>query len=135
MTSRHHLFDPEGLPAAVGFSYGALAASGRALHIAGITGHRPDGTIATGLVEQFGEACRSVARVIGSVGGAPGDLVRLTIYTTEIDRYRDSLGPLGEAYREVFGKHYPPMALLGIDELFDPSAVVELLAEAVIPDD
>lgn len=135
MTSRHHLFDPDGLPEAIGFSYGALPEPGRTLHIAGITGHRGDGTIASDLVSQFSEACQSVARVIQAAGGAPHDLVKLTIYTTEIGEYRANLGPLGAAYREVFGKHYPPMALLGIDELFDPEAVVELLAVAVVPAD
>jgi hypothetical protein len=35
----------------------------------------------------------------------------------------------------VFGRHYPPLALFGIDELFDPSAFVELVCLAVVPDE
>lgn len=130
--TRHHLFNPEGLPPAVGFSYGALAGEGRLLHIAGITGHGDDGSISTDLVDQFDAACRSVATVIANAGGDGSDLVSMTIYTTDVDRYRSNLGPLGERYRAVFGKHYPPMALIGIDELFDPDAVVELICVAVV---
>jgi enamine deaminase RidA (YjgF/YER057c/UK114 family) len=57
----------------------------------------------------------------------------MTIYTTDIEGYRAGLSPIGDAYRGVFGKHYPPMALFGISELFDPAAKVELLCVAVIP--
>lgn len=131
--SRHELFDLEDLPPAKGFSYGALAAEGRPLHIAGLTGHRADESIAEDIVEQFAEACRSVARVIEEAGGSPTDLVSMTIYTTKVDEYRTSLREIGIAYRDVFGKHFPPMALIGVAELFDPKAFVELVCEAVVP--
>jgi enamine deaminase RidA (YjgF/YER057c/UK114 family) len=130
--TRHHLFDPEGMAPAVGFSHGALGSGGKVLHVAGQTGHHSDGSIDATLVEQFAQACRSVARVIEEAGGAPDDLLSLTIYTTEVDGYRESLAPIGAAYREVFGRHYPAMALLGVRELFDPEAKVELVAVAQI---
>lgn len=132
--SSHRLFDPEGVPPARGFSYGALAGEGRLLHIAGMTGHHADGTIDEGLVEQFAAACSSVARVVEEAGAEVSDLISMTIYTTDIGGYRERLGEIGVAYRAVFGKHYPPMALLGINELFDPAAKVELVCVAVVPD-
>lgn len=132
--SRHHLFNPEGLPTATGFSYGAMPGEGRPLYIAGMTGHHGDGSIDDGLVEQFGAACRSVAAVIAEAGGEPSDLVSMTIYTPVIDEYRAQPRELGVAYRAVFGKHYPPMALFGIDELFDPLAKVEVVCVAVVSD-
>jgi len=132
--SRHRLFDPAGMPPASGFSYGALADSGRVLHIAGITGHAADGAIDIDLVDQFGAACAGVARVIAEAGGSPSDLVSLTIYTTDIETYRARPKELGVSYREVFGRHYPPMALFGIAELFDPRALVELIGVAVVPE-
>ena len=132
--SRHELFDPEGFPPASGFSYGSLAAAGRLLHIAGMTGHHVDGSIAGTLVDQFGDACESVVRVIEEAGGSPTDLVSMTIYTSDIAAYRAHLPEIGQRYRAVFGKHFPPMALFGIRELFDPRALVELLCVAVVPD-
>lgn len=133
--TRHHLFDPAGMSPAMGFSYGALADQGRLLHIAGLTGHAVDGSISEDLVDQFAAACTSVARVIVEGGGEPEDLVSMTIFTTDVGAYRKRLGDLGVAYRAVFGKHYPPMALFGVAELFDPKAKVELLCVAVVPDD
>jgi len=131
--SRHRLFNPEGTTPASGFSHGALPDEGRTLYIAGQTGHHPDQTIDHGLVDQFAQACRSVARVIEEAGGEPGDLVSMTIFTTDVAGYRQSLAPIGTVYREVFGRHYPPMALIGVAELFDPDAVVELVCVAVVP--
>ena len=33
---------------------------------------------------------------------------------------------IGAAYRERIGKHFPAMALLGVAELFDPEAMIEI---------
>lgn len=133
--TRHRLFNPDDLPPASGFSYGALSDTGRLLHIAGITGHGSDGSIDVDLIDQFGEACAGVARVITEAGGSPSDLVSLMIYTTDVGTYRARPKELGIAYRDVFGRHYPPMALLGVSELFDPRALVELVGVAVVPEE
>jgi enamine deaminase RidA (YjgF/YER057c/UK114 family) len=130
--SGHQFLNPEGLAPARGFSHGAIPAEGRTLYIAGQTGHQEDMTLDDGLVEQFARACQSVAQVIVAAGGEPDDLVSMTIYTTDVAGYKENLGPIGEAYREVFGKHFPPMALIGVAELFDPEAKVELVCTAVI---
>jgi enamine deaminase RidA (YjgF/YER057c/UK114 family) len=132
--SRHRLLNPEDMAAARGFSHGSATGEGTTLYIAGQTGHYADSTIDDGLVEQFAQACRSVKRVIVEAAGEPDDLVSMTIYTTDIQTYRDSLGPIGAAYRDVFGRHFPPMALIGVSELFDPKARVELVCVAVVPD-
>lgn len=131
--SRHHLFNPNGMAPAVGFSYGAIPANGEHVYLAGITGHRQDGSIDDGIVDQFATACESVAKIIAEAGGEPTDVVSMTIYTTDIAAYRAALTPLGERYRAVFGRYYPPMSLIGVAELFDPAAVVELVCVAVIP--
>jgi enamine deaminase RidA (YjgF/YER057c/UK114 family) len=130
--SDHRFLNPEGVPPARGFSHGALPTRGNTLYIAGQTGHHQDSTLDPGLVDQFAHACRSVAGVIAAAGGEPTDLVSMTIYTTDLQAYREGLEPIGVVYREVFGRHYPPMALIGVSELFDPEALVELVCVAVI---
>lgn len=132
--NRHHLFNPDGLPPAVGFSYGAVSAAGRVVHIAGMIGQTEDLQIPDDISEQFAIAAQGVARVIGEAGGEPTDLVSMTIYTTDISGYRANLKTVGAAYRGVFGRHFPPVALIGVSELFEPSALVELVCVAVVPD-
>jgi enamine deaminase RidA (YjgF/YER057c/UK114 family) len=70
--------------------------------------------------------------VIEEAGGEPTDLISLTIYTPDVAEYRGNLAEIGLRYRDVFGKHFPPMALIGISELFDPAAMVELVGVAVV---
>ena len=53
---------------------------------------------------------------------------------TDVDEYRASLGELGEVWRNRFGRRYPAMALVGVAELFEPGAKVELMGTAVVPD-
>jgi enamine deaminase RidA (YjgF/YER057c/UK114 family) len=129
-----HLFvNPPELPEAIGFSHAAVAEPGRTIFLAGQAGHRPDGTISGDLLDQFAQACRNVAVALESTGASRSDLINLHIFVTDVAAYRSLRRELGEAYREVFGRHYPPMALFGVGELFDPVAQVELVGTAVIP--
>ncbi|HEY5890947.1 MAG TPA: RidA family protein [Acidimicrobiia bacterium] len=125
--------NPEGLPPARGFSHGMLSRGGEVLHIAGETGHHEDLTLDDDFVAQFGQACRNVSAVVVAAGGTPSDIASLTIFVTDVSAYRDNLGAIGEAYREAFGRHFPAMALIGITELVDPKALVEITGVAVIP--
>jgi len=58
--------------------------------------------------------------------------VSVRIYVTDLPAYRASLPELGSVWRTHFGRRYPAMALLGVTELFDPAAMVELVGVAVI---
>lgn len=131
----HRYVNPPELPEAVGFSHVAIPTPGQAIYLAGQSGHRSDGSIEIGLLAQFAQACRNVAFALEAAGAAPEDLVSLHIYVKDVASYRGLRSELGVAYREVFGRHYPPMALLGVTELFEPAAVVELVAIAVKPTD
>jgi enamine deaminase RidA (YjgF/YER057c/UK114 family) len=128
----HILVNPPDLPEAIGFSHAAVAEPGRIVFLAGQAGHRADGTIAKDLLGQFAQACRNVAVALEKSGATPTDLVNLHIFVTDMAAYRSLRRELGEVYREVFGRHYPPMALFGVGELFDPAAHVELVGTAVI---
>lgn len=126
--------NPSQLSPPAGFSHGVLSGPGRILHIAGETGHHRDMSLDDGFVAQFARACQNVAAVVEEAGGAPTDVVSMTIYTTDVASYRDNLAEVGKAYRAVFGRHFPAMALIGISELVDPAAVVEITGIAVIED-
>ena len=129
-----HLYvNPLELPKAIGFSHAAVAEPGRAVFLAGQAGHQADGTISTDLLDQFAQACRNVAVALEGTGATRQDLVNLHIFVTDVGAYRSLLPELGAAYRDVFGLHYPPMALFAVTELFDPAARVELVGTAVIP--
>ena len=131
----HQFLNPEGHAPPVGFSHVAVAAPGRLVFLAGETAHQADGTLAGAtLAEQFAAAAANVAAALAAGGATPADVVSLQIFTTDVDGYRSQSKAIGAAYRGVFGPHYPPMALFGVTRLFDPEALVELVAIAVVPD-
>jgi enamine deaminase RidA (YjgF/YER057c/UK114 family) len=124
---------PEGWAAPKGFSNG-IAAEGRFVFVAGQVGADPvTGAVAEGFVAQARQALENIAAVLKSGGAGPEHLTRLTWYVTDMDAYLGHLKPLGRAYREVIGEHFPVMALVGVTALVIPGAVVEIEATAVVP--
>ena len=124
------IFNPAALGAPRGWNNGMLAPEGgRVLFVAGQIGVEGGTTLAA----QFQAALANVAAVVEEAGGTVADVGRLTIYVTDMEAYRGSLAEVGSAYRAVFGKHFPAMALVAVTELVDPRAVVEVEATAVIP--
>jgi enamine deaminase RidA (YjgF/YER057c/UK114 family) len=121
------LFNPEELSPPIGFSHAAKG-SGRPVPLAGQVGCGGDGRIETpgDLVAQFDRALGNLMVALRAAGGEATDLAFLRIYVTEVATYRARVKELGAVYRKRLGKHFPPMALLGVHELFDPEALVEL---------
>ena len=128
------IINPESLGAPRGWSHGMLApVGGRVLFVAGQDARGPSGGIVTGgFVEQFAQVLRNILTVVEAAGGTPESIGRLTIFVADIDSYRSSLKPLGKAYREIMGSHYPAMALVAVDALVDEKALVEIEATAVL---
>lgn len=133
MTSPHQAVAPEGLIKPSGFSHVILPAPGRTLYLAGQTGHHPDGSLDRDLVSQFGRALDNLELALRSAGGRPEHVVAMTIHVTNVPGYRAELKAIGAHYRRVFGGHYPAMTLVGVSQLFDPAALVEVTCTAVIP--
>lgn len=126
----YEIVNPEALGVPRGWNNGMLAREGgRVLFVAGQIGVGGG----TSLAAQFEAALANIATVVEGAGGRVADVGRLTIYVTDMEAYRGSLAEVGAAYRSVFGKHFPAMALVAVTELVDPRAVVEVEATAVIP--
>jgi enamine deaminase RidA (YjgF/YER057c/UK114 family) len=51
---------------------------------------------------------------------------------TDKREYIAQLEQVGAAYRELFAKHFPAMALVGVNELLEDRAKVEIQALAVL---
>jgi enamine deaminase RidA (YjgF/YER057c/UK114 family) len=106
---------------------------GRVLFVAGQDAAEPGGEVATDdFVEQFRRALDKVLIVVRAAGGGPEDLGRMTVFVTDLDAYRASRRALGGVWRDAMGRHYPAMALVEVQRLVDPRALVELEATAVI---
>ena len=82
---------------------------------------------------QTAQALRNIVAVLAEGGARPEHLVRLTWFVTSKAEYLGSLRALGQAYKEIIGRHYPAMALVQVVALVEDRAKVEIEATAVIP--
>ncbi len=131
----HRLVDPAGMAPAVGFSHAVVAAPGRTVWIAGqIAADANGAVVGETLVEQLDVALGNVVTALRAAGAEPEHAVSLLLFTTAMDEYRRSRRELGPVYRRHFGRHFPAMALLGVTELVEPGATIEVVTTAVIPD-
>ncbi len=132
--SAHEIVTAPGLAEPVGFAHAVVAAPGRTVYLGGQTAQGSDGAIVGAtMAEQFDQAAGNVVAALAAAGATPDHLVSLVIYTTAVAEYRAALKELSPLWRKHFGRHYPAIALLGVAELFDEAAKIELLGTAVIP--
>lgn len=129
----HRLINPGALAKPVGFSHGVMPAEGRLVFLAGQTAADAEGKVAAAdMTAQFEKALQNLQTVLQEAGGTLTDIVTLTIYVTSVLRYRENLKPIGKVYQHYFGRYYPAMTLVGVAELFDPNALIEIEGVAVI---
>jgi enamine deaminase RidA (YjgF/YER057c/UK114 family) len=84
------------------------------------------------LAGQVGQALRNIVAVLAEAGAGPEHVVRLTWYVTDRDEYVANQKPIGAAYREVMGRHFPAMAVVEVSGLVEAQARVEIEATAVL---
>jgi enamine deaminase RidA (YjgF/YER057c/UK114 family) len=127
------LHNPPELGPHPGFSHAASAAG--LVFLGGQIGSDSSGrVVAPGdIAAQFTQAIRNVATALAAAGAKPEHALKLTYFVTDREAYRSALGPIGSAYREVFGRHYPATSLFEVKGLFDPEAMLEIECVAVLP--
>jgi enamine deaminase RidA (YjgF/YER057c/UK114 family) len=127
------ILQPPGWARARGFSNG-IAAQGRLVFIAGQVGWTGEGKWqARDFAGQFRQALENIIAVLKEADGKPEHIVRLTWYVLDKQEYLAALKAVGQAYRELMGRHYPTMAVVQVSGLVEPEARLEIEATAVVP--
>jgi enamine deaminase RidA (YjgF/YER057c/UK114 family) len=123
---------PEGWPAPKGYANGMMA-EGRIVVTGGVVGWDEQGFFPKSFVAQAAQTFRNIRAILAAGGAAPHHLVRLTWYVVDVEEYLAGLRDLGRAYREIFGAHYPAMAVVQVVRLVEREARIEIEATAVVP--
>ena len=129
---RAQVLQPSGWPMPKGYANG-MAADGRIVVTGGVIGWDAEEHLADGFVAQVRQTLGNIKAILAAGGARPEHLVRLTWYVVDIEEYLANLKALGKIYREVFGAHYPAMALVQVVRLVEKAARVEIEATAVVP--
>jgi enamine deaminase RidA (YjgF/YER057c/UK114 family) len=123
---------PEGWPRPKGYANGMLA-EGRVLVTGGVIGWDEHGVFAPDFAGQTAQVFANIRAILAAGGARPEHLVRLTWYVVDMDEYTSNLKAIGKSYREIFGPHYPAMAVVQVVRLVEPAARLEIEATAVLP--
>lgn len=126
------VLQPSGWPVPKGYANG-MVADGSIVVTGGVIGWDNEERLAPGFVAQVRQTLSNIAAILAEGGAQPEHLVRLTWYVVDMDEYLSNLKELGRIYREIFGSHYPAMALLQVVRLVEKAARVEIEATAVVP--
>jgi enamine deaminase RidA (YjgF/YER057c/UK114 family) len=130
----HTILQPEGWAKPIGYANG-VAASGRTLFVGGQIGWNGNSEFETDdFVGQVRQTLKNVVAVLAAGGAEPRHITSMTWYFTDKQEYLANLRGLGEAYREIIGRHYPAMAAMQVVALVEDRAKIEIQATAVIPE-
>ena len=124
---------PPGWARARGYSNG-IAASGRCVFVSGMIGwdgqcrfHTDD------FAGQVRQALQNIVDVLAEAGAKPEHIVRMTWYVTDKKEYVAASKEVGQAYRDIIGRHYPAMTAVQVAGLVEDRAKVEIEVTAVVP--
>jgi enamine deaminase RidA (YjgF/YER057c/UK114 family) len=129
-----NVIEPDGWLAPRGYANG-IAATGRFISIAGQIGWNPmNGNIESpDFAQQAAQALRNIVAVLERAGARPEHLVRMTWFITDRAAYVSARTAIGDAYREIIGRHFPAMSVVIVSGLIEADALVEIEATAVVP--
>jgi enamine deaminase RidA (YjgF/YER057c/UK114 family) len=126
------VLQPPAWPRPRGYANG-IVADGKTVFLAGQVGWDARGHFVDGLVGQIDQALTNIVTLLTEAGAETRHLVRLTWYLTDLAAYRENQMAIGTAYRRIIGKHFPTMSAIGVVQLVEPAALVEIEATAVLP--
>ena len=125
---------PPGWATPKGYANG-VAARGTLIFVGGQIGWNAEQRFESDdFIDQTRQALRNIHAVLACAGAGPEHMVRMTWYIVDRVEYNARLRELGEAYREVMGKHFPAMTCVEVSALVEARAKVEIEVTAVLGD-
>ena len=82
-------------------------------------------------VGQVRQTLLNIRQILTEGGAGPEHIIRMTWYITDKQAYLASQKELGMVYREIMGRHFPPMSVVQVVALIEDEAKVEIEVTAL----
>jgi enamine deaminase RidA (YjgF/YER057c/UK114 family) len=112
--------------------YSRAVRVGPYIHVAGTTGIDAGGNV-VGKDDPYAQsvqALRNIEAALAQAGARMADVVRTRVFTTDISRWQE----IGRAHGEFFRDVRPASTMVEISRLISPDMLVEIEADAILPE-
>jgi enamine deaminase RidA (YjgF/YER057c/UK114 family) len=114
-------YDATGIPAALRV--------GQTVRLTGHTGTRPDGSFASDPAEQLRQTFQNIADTLAAAGCTWSDVEEITAYHVGLQAQGDLVL---EVAAEFMARPFPAWSAVGVTELYESEAIVELRVVATL---
>ncbi len=112
--------------------YSRAVRVGAQIHVSGTTATDAEGQV-VGVGDPYAQSVRVIEIIAGALeelGSGLQHVVRTRIYVKDIDQWAE----IGRAHREAFGEAPPACTMVEVARLVSPEILVEIEADAIVPD-